>query len=97
MRGIGKQQLKARPHQSPAVTALPKGESLAKPVTLCGLPRPLPLGEVDLRSKDGEGEPAAPQRRAFAESGAANAVSLYDPFRENSVWSAPQSATNAKL
>ena len=32
-----------------------------------------------------------PQRRAFAESGAATAVSLYDPSRENSVWSAPQS------
>ena len=28
---------------------------------------------------------------------AANAVSLYDPAGENSVWSAPQSATNAKL
>ena len=27
---------------------------------------------------------------------AAPAVSLYDPFCENSVWSAPQSATNAK-
>ncbi|MDR3768864.1 MAG: hypothetical protein Q3X99_06100, partial [Faecalibacterium sp.] len=25
------------------------------------------------------------------------AVSSYDPTRENSVWSAPQSATNAKL
>ena len=50
-----------------------------------------------MRSKDGEGEPAFPQRRAFAESGAANAVFLYDPSRENSVWSAPQSATNAKF
>ena len=38
-----------------------------------------------------------PQRRAFAESGAANAVSRYDPSRENSVWSGPQAATNAKL
>ena len=28
---------------------------------------------------------------------AANAVSLYDPSRENSVWSGPQAATNAKL
>ena len=28
---------------------------------------------------------------------AAAAVSRYDPSRENSVWSAPQSATNAKL
>ena len=43
------------------------------------------------------GEFYPPQRCAFAESGAANAVSLYDPSRENSVWSAPQSATNAKL
>jgi len=38
-----------------------------------------------------------PQRRAFAESGAANAVFLYDPSCENSVWSGPQAATNAKL
>ena len=43
------------------------------------------------------GERARPQRRAFAESGAASAVCRYDPSRENSVWSAPQSATNAKL
>ena len=35
-----------------------KGEPLAEPHTLRGLPRPLPLGEVALRSKDGEGEDA---------------------------------------
>ena len=47
----------------------------------------LPLsGEVDLRSKDGEGSArlrqaeARPQRRAFAESGTAPAACLYDPF-----------------
>ena len=59
-------------------------------------------GEVASRSDDGEGSPACakqklpPQRRAFAESGAANAVPLHDPSRENSVWSGPQAATNAK-
>ena len=40
---------------------------------------------------------ACPQRRAFVESGAANAVRVTTPLRENSVWSAPQSVTNAKL
>ena len=38
--------------------ALPKGEPLAAPADFISLPRPLPLGEVDLRSKDGEGEQA---------------------------------------
>ena len=33
------------------------GEPLAKPFTLLGLPKPLPLGEVALRSNDGEGKP----------------------------------------
>ena len=33
------------------------GEPLAKPFTLRGLPKPLPLGEVALRSNDGEGKP----------------------------------------
>ena len=37
--------------------ALPKGgEPLAAHANFISLPRPLPLGEVDLRSKDGEGE-----------------------------------------
>ena len=31
-----------------------------------------------------------PQRRAFAESGAVNAVSLYDPSRENGFQESPQ-------
>ena len=33
---------------------------------------------------------APPQRRAFAESGAASAVSLYDPTRENAMPERPQ-------
>ena len=32
----------------------------------------------------------SPQRRAFAESGAANAVSLHDPSRENGIAERPQ-------
>ena len=36
------------PSQSPAVTALPKGEPLAKPETLHGLPRPLTLIDFPL-------------------------------------------------
>ena len=51
---------------------------------------------MDLRSKDGEGSARSrqavlsPQRRAFAESGAANAVSHYDPSRENGIAERPQ-------
>jgi hypothetical protein len=36
--------------------APPKWEPLAVHAKCIFLPRPLPLGEVDLRSKDGEGE-----------------------------------------
>ena len=38
-----------------------KGEPLAVHADFISLPRPLPLGEVDLRSKDGEGEPGKVQ------------------------------------
>ncbi|MCI5573576.1 MAG: hypothetical protein MR373_07850 [Faecalibacterium prausnitzii] len=37
----------------------PKGRALGKTKDFAVLPMPLPLGEVDLRSKDGEGEDAA--------------------------------------
>ncbi len=36
----------------------PKGRALGKTRSFAVLPKPLPLGEVDLRSKDGEGEDA---------------------------------------
>ena len=42
--------------------------------------KPLSLATLDSSPK---GERARPQRRAFAESGAANAVCRYDPSREN--------------
>ena len=45
--------------QSASQTAPLVGEPLAKPFTLRGLPRPLPLGEVALRSNDGEGKPVS--------------------------------------
>ena len=40
------------------------GEPLAKPFTLRGLPKPLPLGEVALRSNDGEGKPGRKEAQA---------------------------------
>ena len=40
-----------------SMPAPPKWEPLAVHADFLSLPRPLPLGEVDLRSKDGEGEP----------------------------------------
>ena len=43
--------------QSASQTAPLVGEPLAKPFALRGLPKPLPLGEVALRSNDGEGKP----------------------------------------
>ena len=46
-------------HLPPAGGSRPsKWEPLAVHAKFISLPRPLPLGEVDLRSKDGEGEPA---------------------------------------
>ena len=39
-----------------ALTAPPKWEPLAVHANFISMPRPLPLGEVDLRSKDEEGE-----------------------------------------
>ena len=47
-----------------------KGEPLAVHANFISLPRPLPLGEVDLRSKDGEGEDAircAPSKKGTPE------------------------------
>ena len=37
-----------------------------------------------------------PQRRAFAESGAANAVFLYDPTREKAILENPQIFQNCE-
>ena len=45
-----------------------KGEPLAVPANVISLPRPLPLGEVDLRSKDGEGEDADNDQKPITKS-----------------------------
>ena len=50
--------------QSASQTAPLVGEPLAKPFTLRGLPKPLPLGEVALRSNDGEGKPGMKEPQA---------------------------------
>ena len=97
------QTLPSSPSQA-LTRQLPQRGSLWRNCTLCNLtgdfpamPRPLPLGEVASRSDDGEGEPAAPQRRAFAESGAATAVFLYDPSREKVSRENPQIFPGDKL
>ena len=43
------------------------------------------------------GASACPQRRAFTESGAANAVFLYDPTCGNGVLKSPQAFQNPKI
>ena len=54
--------------------------------------RPLGEGGCDQREQT-EGE-SRPQRRAFAESGAVNAVCRYDPFREKGVLKSPRLRSN---
>ena len=50
--------------------APPKWEPLAVSADFIVMPRPLPLGEVDLRSKDGEGELAKTKAPAVDSAGA---------------------------
>ena len=73
----------------------PKGTAFGGGDKVSGIAIRRPLGGAGFAQQRLRGY--SPQRLAFAESGAANAVCRYDPSRENSVWSAPQSATNAKL
>ena len=73
----------------------PKGTAFGGGDKVSGIAIRRPLGGAGFAQQRLRGY--SPQRRAFAESGAANAVCRYDPSRENSVGSAPQSATNAKL
>ena len=84
-----------------SMPAPPKGELLC----ICRqVEQNLPLsGEVDLRSKDGEGSArlrqaeAFPQCRAFAESGAASAAPLHDPSRENGIAERPQTLRYSEI
>ena len=73
------------------------GEPLAKPFTLRGLPKPLPLGEVALRSNDGEGkpgrkEPLRSDRQAFCQSDTIAVSELFGSSLALSVGLAPASS-----
>ena len=59
------------------------------------MPRALPLGE--LARKRLRGRALRPQRRAFAENGAVNAVCLYDPSREKAILENPQIFQNCEI
>ena len=55
-------------------------------------PEALPLGELARKRLRGRGR--CPQRCAFAESGAANAVFRHDPTREKGIQKSPQAFLN---
>ena len=50
-----------------------------------------------LRDSSPNGERARPQRRAFAESGAANAAFRYAPSREKAILENPQIFQNCEI
>ena len=60
-------------------------------VTACAVPAP-PKGGASERSKPERIR--FPQRRAFAESGAANAAFRYDPSREKAILENPRLCSN---
>ena len=73
----------------------PKGALFVNIVKLPATAKAVPLGKVALPQAMTEG--VFPQHRAFAESGAANAVPLYDPIRENGVQKRPQAFLNPEI
>ena len=60
---------------------------------VCGFARGSPFGRAGALAPE-RASPLPPQRHAFAESGAANAVSLYDPSREKEIQKSPQAFLN---
>ena len=56
----------------------------------------LPLGELSPQVTE-RASLLSPQRRAFAESGVANAVSLHDPSREKAILENPQIFQNCEI
>ena len=70
--------------------------SQSRPVGFANFPKgdgkPSQSAPAPERVQPAEGwQKLSPQRRAFAESGAANVVSLYDPSHENGISEHPQS------
>ena len=74
----------------------PKGTPLGCVENFTVIAKSRPLGEGGL-TRSGKTEGASPQRGAFAESGAASAVFLYDPTREKGVQESPQTFLNPEL
>ena len=95
------------PWLTPSVKAcgfatFPKGTASAVAENFAAAPKGAPLGELAsaarLKGYSPQGSsPAFPQRRAFAESGAANAVFLYDPSREKAILENPQIFQNCEI
>ena len=73
----------------------PKGAPFGTAAKFPATAKSRPLGEGGIAVGD-DGRGASPQRRAFAESGAANAIFLYDPSREKVVSKRPQAFRNYK-
>ena len=73
----------------------PKGAPFGAAAKFPATAKSRPLGEGGIAVGD-DGRGASPQRRAFAESGAANAVFLHDPTREKVVSKRPQAFRNYK-
>ena len=74
----------------------PKGTALAVAGNFAAAPKGAPLGELDANVVS-RLRGYFPQRRAFAESGAANAVFLYDPSREKAILENPQIFQNCEI
>ena len=86
---------KVTPSGSLRSPAPPRGRLCAMPKTFPPLPKAVPLGKVASPQAMTEGE--SPQRRAFAESGAANAAALHDPTCEKGIQKRPQAFLNPEL
>ena len=88
--------------QSLRLCHLPQGDGFSGGGKLCGNAERRPLGGAGERSETEGVLPAIilvlpPQRRAFTESGAAAAVSRYDPFREKAILENPQIFQNCEI
>ena len=83
---------RARPLRLTLFGTSPKGRGLGKTTNFISSPEALPLGELARKRLRGRGR--RPQRRAFAESGAANAVFRHDPTREKGIQKSPQAFLN---
>ncbi len=87
---------KATPLRLTTFASSPKGTPLRYAENFPATAKSRPLGEGGL-TRSGKTEGVFPQRRAFAESGAATAVHRYDPTCENGVQKRPQAFLNPEI